>query len=38
MKVYILTEFHEAMFKLGAEVYSLRMTKEKLNEKYRASI
>ena len=38
MEVYTLTEFHEAIFKLGNEVYSLKMTKEKLKEKYGASI
>ena len=38
MEVYTLTEFHKAMSKLGAEVYSLKMTKEKRKEKYGASI
>ena len=38
MEVYTLTEFHEAISKLGNEVYSLKMTKEKLKEKYGASI
>ena len=37
MEVYTLTELHEAMGKLGTEVYSLKMTKEKL-EKFEASI
>ena len=38
MEVYTLTEFHKAMSKLGTEVYSLKMTKEKRKEKYGASI
>ena len=30
MEIYTLTEFNEAMSKLGTEVYSLKMTKENL--------
>ena len=38
MEVYTLLEFHESMSMLGTEIYSMKMTKEKLKEKYGASI
>ena len=38
MDLYTLTEFHEAMKKLVKEVYSVKMTKIKLFEKYGSSI
>ena len=38
MDLYTLTEFHEAMKKLGKEVYSVKVTKNKLFEKYGSSI
>ena len=37
MEIYTLREFHEFMSKLGTAVYSLKMTKETLKEKYGAS-